>query len=105
MRGGAPFTGTASETAADRPTQFGMHNDGMHFFPIDDEREARRGDVSHSHGDARRAPRKRGVLYVNNEYTHEEVLFADRQVGAGYSIAKTRKSQATHGVSIVEARR
>ena len=44
-------------------------------------------------------------LCVNNEYTHEEILYADGQVGAGYTIAKTRKSQAAHGVSIVEARR
>ena len=105
MPGGAPFTGTASETAADQLKQFGMHNDGMHFFPIDDERDARRGDDKDDRGDARRAPSKRGVLCVNNEYTHEEVLFADGQVGAGYTIAKTRKSQAAHGVSIVEARR
>ena len=35
MPGGAPFTGTASETAADQLKQFGMHNDGMHFFPLD----------------------------------------------------------------------
>ena len=31
--------------------------------------------------------------------------FPDGQVGAGYTIAKTRKSQAAHGVSILEARR
>ena len=85
---GAPaFSGTASETAADQAGQFGMHNDGMAFFPLPGL-----GSV------------QRGLLCVNNEYTHEEILFADGQVGAGYTIEKTRKSQAAHGVSIVELR-
>jgi len=109
MPGGAPFSGTASETAADQLKQFGMHNDGMHFFPIDDDRDDDRDDDKRRDGhdghDDDRGSSKRGILRVNNEYTHEEVLFTDGQVGAGYSIAKTRKSQAAHGVSIVEARR
>lgn len=91
MPGGAPFTGTASETAAAQLKQFGAHNDGMHFFPFKGRHGKPRAD--------------RGVLCVNNEYTHEEILYADGQVGAGYTMAKTRKSQAAHGVSIVEARR
>lgn len=91
MSGGAPFTGTASETAADQLKQFGAHNDGMHFFPIA--------------GADGKPSSVRGILCVNNEYTHEEILFADGQVGNGYTIAKTRKSQAAHGVSIVEARK
>ncbi len=91
MPGGSPFTGTASETAAQQAKQFGAHNDGMHFFPI---------------AGADGAPSsERGLLCVNNEYTHEEILFPDGQVGAGYTIAKTRKSQTAHGVSVVEARR
>ncbi|MBC7941797.1 MAG: PhoX family phosphatase, partial [Chitinophagaceae bacterium] len=90
MPGGAAFTGTASETAADQALQFGAHNDGMHFFPF----SGPDGKVSNT----------RGVLAVCNEYTHEEVLFPDGQVGAGYTIAKTRKSQTAHGVSILEAR-
>ncbi|MBP6223627.1 MAG: PhoX family phosphatase [Rhizobacter sp.] len=109
MPGGAPFSGTASETAADQLKQFGMHNDGMHFFPIDDDRDDDRDDDKrrdgHDEHDDDRGSSKRGLLCVNNEYTHEEVLFTDGQVGAGYTIAKTRKSQAAHGVSIVEARR
>ena len=91
MPGGAPFTGTASESALDQTRQFGMHNDGMHFFPFAGVNGKPSSD--------------RGVLCVNNEYTHEEVLFPDGQVGSGYTIAKTRKSQAGHGVSILEARR
>ena len=92
MSGGAPFTGTASETAADQAKQFGANNDGMHFFPMA--------------GADGKPSSVRGILCVNNEYTHEEILFAD---GIGfpdnYTIAKTRKSQAAHGVSILEARK
>lgn len=84
MPGAPAFGGGATESAADQARQFGMHNDGMHYFPISDGR---------------------GLLVVNNEYTHEDLLFADGQVGSGYTIEKTRKSQAAHGVSIVELRR
>ena len=90
MRGGAAFRGDATETAADQTKQFGMHADGMHFFPFPGASGAAASD--------------RGVLCVNNEYSHEEILFPDGQVN-GYNIAKTRKSQAAHGVSIAEARR
>ncbi|RZS57281.1 PhoX family protein [Sphaerotilus mobilis] len=101
MSGGRPFIGNAGESAADQARQFGAHNDGMHFFPYakgDDERHE-------SDDDGRKASSRHGLLCVNNEYTHEEILFPDGQVGAGYTIEKTRKSQAAHGVSIVEARR
>lgn len=92
MSGGPAFAADASNTAAEQARQFGEHNDGMHFFPF----TSAGGQPSND----------RGILCVNNEYTHEEILFPDGQVGAsGYSIAKTRKSQAAHGVSIVEARR
>jgi uncharacterized protein len=90
-RGGQPYAADASQTAAEQALQFGMHNDGMHFFPFT--------------GVGGKPSADRGILCVNNEYTHEEVLFLDGQVGAGYTIAKTRKSQAAHGVSILEARR
>lgn len=90
MAGGAAFLSDASQTAADQQKQFGMHCDGMHFFPL-------RGANGQPASD-------RGLLCVNNEYTHEEILFPDGQA-PGYSIAKTRKSQAAHGVSVVEARR
>ncbi|MBT9608427.1 MAG: PhoX family phosphatase [Pseudomonadota bacterium] len=93
MPGGTAFTGTASETAAQQAKQFGMHNDGMHFFPFAGTNGAPLSD--------------RGVLAVNNEYTHEDILFTDGQniAGGNYTIDKTRKSQNAHGVSIVEARR
>ena len=86
---GRAFAGDASESAWDQMLQFGAHCDGMHFFPLG--------------GDGGQAGA--GLLCVNNEYTHEEILFPDGQVGTGYSIAKTRKSQAAHGVSVVEVRR
>ncbi len=90
MPGGTAFVGNASETAAQQAKQFGMHTDGMHFFPFPGASGAAASD--------------RGLLCANNEYTHEEILFTDGQVN-GYNIAKTRKSQAAHGVSIVEGRR
>jgi uncharacterized protein len=91
MPGGVPFGGMATETAAQQAKAFGEHTDGMHFFPFPGV-----GGVPSS---------ERGMLCVNNEYTHEEILYPDGQVGTGYTIAKTRKSQAAHGVSIMEARR
>ncbi|MFG6460990.1 PhoX family protein [Roseateles sp. DXS20W] len=90
MPGGTAFKGDASETAAQQAKQYGMHTDGMHFFPLQGA-----GGVALS---------DRGVLCANNEYTHEDLLFPDGQA-AGYSIAKTRKSQAAHGVSVCELRR
>jgi uncharacterized protein len=91
LPGGTAFRGDATETALQQMRQFGEHCDGMHFFPLDREHGCEPGEA--------------GLLCVNNEYTHEEILFPDGQVGAGYTIAKTRKSQAAHGVSVVEARR
>lgn len=77
--------------AAEQEKQFGMHNDGMHFFPF----ATRRGPSS-----------ERGILCVNNEYTDEVQLHADgpqdTSKPATVSVAKTRKSQAAHGVSILE---
>jgi secreted PhoX family phosphatase len=90
MPGGQAFRGDATETALQQMLQFGEHCDGMHFFPL---------------GASRRDDCDAGLLCVNNEYTHEEVLYPDGQEGSGYTIEKTRKSQAAHGVSVVEARR
>ena len=90
VAGGPAWLPDASQSAADQEKQYGMHNDGMHYFPF-----ATRTGPSN----------ERGLLCVNNEYTHEEILFTDGQVGAGYTIAKCRKSQAAHGVSILEVRK
>ena len=88
---GVAFAADASQDADAQEEQYGAHTDGMHFFPM-----SSRGRVLSD----------RGVLCANNEYTHEEVLHPDGLVGAsGYSIAKCRKSQAAHGVSVLETRK
>jgi len=91
MPGGVPFSGSATETAAQQARSYGAHTDGMHFFPFTV------GGVPSS---------ERGVLCANNEYTQEEILHPDGLVGStGYTLDKCRKSQAAHGVSITELRR
>jgi len=87
MPGGVAFAG-AAHTAAQQARQYGMHTDGMHFFPM-----TSRGQPTND----------RGILCANNEYTHEAILYAAG--GAGSSIENVRKSQAAHGVSITEIRR
>lgn len=91
MPGATAFVGDASETAVQQAKQFGMNNDGMHFFPFA--------------GVGGQPSADRGVLCVNNEYTHEEVLYAGSANVIGANLANVRKSQNAHGVSIVEARR
>jgi hypothetical protein len=91
VAGGPAYLGDATQDAAAQAKQYGMHTDGMHFFPLS--------------GTGGKPLSDRGILCANNEYTHEDVLHADGQAGAGYTLAKTRKSQAAHGVSVVELRR
>jgi len=88
LPGAVPFRADASNTAAEQAGQYGMHTDGMHFFPLDSNR---------------------GLLCANNEYTHEAVLYPAGQAGKdvlgdGFTVEKCRKSQAAHGVSICELR-
>ncbi len=71
----------ASNTAAEQTTQFGMHHDGMHYFPI---------DSSNTHG----------LLAINHEYTDEGLLHADGM--KTWSAEKTAKSMAAVGVSVIE---
>lgn len=89
MPGAPDWNPAATQSAADQEKQFGMHCDGMHFFPF----PGRGGPSS-----------VRGILCVNNEYTHEEILHGAEGLigGAGVTLAKVRKSQAAHGVSIAE---
>lgn len=77
---GPIFRQDASNSAADQALQWGMHNDGMVYFPIN--------------GSAR------GLLVQNNEYTDDVLLFPDGT--ANWNQEKTNKSLAAHGVSIVE---
>lgn len=92
VAGGPEWLQDATQDAAAQARQFGMHNDGMHFFPF-----ASRNGLSND----------RGVLCVNHEYTHEEILHGAEGLtgGVGPTIAKVRKSQAAHGVSVNEVRR
>jgi uncharacterized protein len=80
---GPTFKFDASNSAEDQARQWGMHNDGMVYFPI-------RGS-------------SRGLLVQNNEYTDDGLLFTDGI--ANWSAEKTEKSLNAHGVSIVEVSR
>jgi secreted PhoX family phosphatase len=82
------WSGDASEGAAEQELQAGMHHDGMHFFPF----PAGAG-LSSTHG----------LLAMNHEYTDQGLLFPDGT--ANWGPAKVRKSQAAHGVSVIEVRR
>lgn len=77
---GPAFRQDASNSAAEQAQQWGMHNDGMVYFPIE--------------GSAH------GLLVQNNEYTDDVLLFPDGT--ANWNQEKTNKSLAAHGVSIIE---
>ena len=77
---GPAFNQDASNSAADQALQWGMHNDGLVYFPIN--------------GAAR------GLLVQNHEYTDEGLLFSDGV--ANWNQEKTNKSLNAHSVSIIE---
>ena len=77
---GPEFKQDASNSADDQAVQWGMHNDGMVYFPIIGSR--------------------RGLIVQNNEYTDDVLLFPDGVLR--WNAEKTRKSQNAHGVSIIE---
>ena len=79
---GPAFAQDASATAAQQAQQWGMHNDGVVFFPIS---------------------ANRGLIVQNHEYTDDVLLFNDGMTG--WNAEKTAKSQAAHGVGIIEVRR
>ncbi|TAF99307.1 MAG: PhoX family phosphatase [Betaproteobacteria bacterium] len=70
----------ASNTAAEQALQMGMHHDGMHYFPTEGS--------------------KRGLLVMNHEYVDDGLLHADGL--KTWSLEKVRKSQASHGISVIE---
>ncbi len=80
---GPAFTSNASNSAADQAQQWGMHNDGVVYFPI------------------RRSSRE-GLLVQNSEYTDDVLLFPDGM--ANWTAEKTAKSQNAHGVNIIHIR-
>ena len=78
----------ASDDAARQQQQAGMHHDGMHFFPF-----MVGGKPSSTHG----------LMCINHEYTDDGLLHSDGM--AAWSVEKVAKSQAAHGVSVIEVRR
>lgn len=81
---GPEFGEDASNSAADQAKQWGMHNDGLVYFPF-------RGSSAH------------GLIAQNNEYTDDVLLFPNGT--ANWNQEKTNKSLNAHGVSIVEIKR
>lgn len=77
---GPEFQQDGSNSAADQAQQWGMHNDGLVYFPI-------KGSAH-------------GLLVQNNEYTDDGLLFRDGI--ANWNEEKTNKSLNAHGISIIE---
>jgi uncharacterized protein len=75
------FSADASNSTSDQLLQAGMHHDGMEYFPLD------------------KNPRH-GLLAINHEYTDDGLLHSDGM--KTWTAEKVRKSQAAHGVSIIE---
>jgi len=80
------FAQDASNSAAEQARQAGMHHDGMHYFAL----RAQSGE------------RNRGLLCINHEYVDDGLLHTDGM--SDWSAEKVRKSQAAHGVSVIEVR-
>jgi secreted PhoX family phosphatase len=80
---GPAFRQDASNTSSEQALQWGMHNDGLAYFPI-------RGS-------------ERGLLVQNNEYLDDVLLFPDGT--SNWTAEKTRKALASLGVSIIEIER
>lgn len=76
------FRFDASNSAAEQELQMGMHHDGMHYYAKDGNQG--------------------GLLAINHEYTDDGLLHTDGL--ATWSAEKVRKSQAAHGVSVIEVR-
>jgi hypothetical protein len=97
MPGARNWDVSATQSAADQDKQYGMHNDGMHYFPVVKPGQANpKANLGVSDD--------RGLLVVNHEYTDENQLHGMEGLtgGAGVTIQKVRKSQAAHGVSVIE---
>ncbi|HUG24723.1 PhoX family protein [Piscinibacter sp.] len=75
-----PFKPDASHSAAEQAAQMGMHHDGIHYVAL--------------------GASGRGLLVMNHEYTDDGLLHADGM--ATWNADKVMKSQAAHGVSVIE---
>ncbi|BAY91869.1 MULTISPECIES: PhoX family protein [unclassified Tolypothrix] len=102
VSGGPTWLVNASQDASAQEKQFGMHADGMHYFPFSPGNSFGRRVSSQIEffKSFFNKSTNNGLLCVNHEYTQESLLHTDGldQV----TIAKVRKSQAAHGVSVVE---
>jgi uncharacterized protein len=81
---GPTWDNNALDTWIEQEQQAGMHHDGMYFFPLP------YGSQSSD----------RGLLAINHEYIDVGLLFRDGF--DHWSVDKVRKSQAAHGVSVIE---
>lgn len=80
LSAGAPvFHQDASNTWQEQALQAGMHHDGMEFFALG---------------------KNHGLLAINHEYTDDGLLHTDGMTA--WTADKVRKSQAAHGVSVIE---
>jgi hypothetical protein len=84
---GPAFKQDASQDAEDQAVQAGMHHDGIHFFPLP----------------AGSSGSERGLLAMNHEYTDDGLLHPGGF--EPWTAQKVAKSQAAHGVSIIEIER
>ena len=71
----------AGNSAAEQAVQMGMHHDGIHFYPIE-------------------GSSTRGLLAMNHEYVDDGLLHPGGL--ADWSAEKVAKSQAAHGVAVIE---
>ncbi|MFN7751153.1 MAG: PhoX family protein [Pseudomonadota bacterium] len=82
---GSPgFRTDASNSAAEQALQAGMHHDAIEYFPLPRNAQSSR----------------RALLALNHEYTDDGLLHPDGM--RTWTAEKVVKSQAAHGVSIVE---
>ena len=89
---GAAFKHDASNTGAEQAQQAGMHHDAIHYFPM----------VTGAPG-ASSLSSEHGLLVINHEYTDDGLLHPDGM--KTWTAAKVQKSQAAHGVSVIEVRK
>jgi hypothetical protein len=95
VKGAPPWDVNATQDATAQALQVGMHHDGMYYFPFPGRSDSDNVEAN-----------RRGLLCVNHEYTDENQLHGAEGLtgGTGVTIAKVRKSQAAHGVSVMKSR-
>jgi secreted PhoX family phosphatase len=89
--------GVSTNSAADQAFQAGMDHDGMHYFPLNGDKD----DRGHGHhGHDRHEKRNAGLLCLNHENIQPEFL-----LGPGLSQAdQVQKMKNAHGISVIEVR-